>query len=127
MWSTRESSQQIFTFLKIAMNVESRMGTVISRHHLTRIANMVDRTSGKILVGGHCMHGPSPLDGYDLSKGNFYAPTLIEDVSTGDEMWKEEVFGPVAVVKRFSVRPSSFSNRIGAIVNLHCCRRSKRR
>ncbi len=51
------------------------------------------------------MLGPSPLDGFNLSKGYFYAPTIIEDISPEDEIWKEEIFGPVVVVKRFSVRP----------------------
>lgn len=50
------------------------------------------------------MLGPSPLDGFNLSKGCFYAPTIIEDISPEDEIWKEEIFGPVVVVKRFSVR-----------------------
>lgn len=64
---------------------------------------MVERCRGQVLAGGHRMLGPSKLDGFDLSSGSFYAPTIIENVSTEDEIWKDEVFGPIAVVQRFSV------------------------
>lgn len=84
------------------LNIQSSMGTVISPQHLERISCMVQRSGRKIRVGGHRMLGPSSLDGFNLSKGSFYAPTIIEDVSPEDELWKEEIFGPVAVVKRFS-------------------------
>jgi delta 1-pyrroline-5-carboxylate dehydrogenase len=68
------------------------------------------------------MEGKSSLDGFDLSKGSFYAPTIIEDVSPEDELWQEEVFGPVVVVKKFSVSlnrsfcPKLVSNESNTIV-----------
>ncbi|KZT36851.1 aldehyde dehydrogenase [Sistotremastrum suecicum HHB10207 ss-3] len=83
------------------MNPLSSMGTVISTRHLDRIHSMVSRTKGTVLVGGSPMQGPSPLDGFELSKGSFYPPTVISDVSLNDELWTEEVFGPVVVLQRF--------------------------
>ena len=65
---------------------------------------MVKRTSGTVLLGGERMQGLSPLDNFDLSKGSFFAPTIITDIETTDELWQEEIFGPVIVVKKFSVR-----------------------
>jgi len=47
------------------------------------------------------MTGVSDLDGFDFSRGSFYPPTVIADVDVDDEIWQEEVFGPVVVVKRF--------------------------
>jgi len=47
------------------------------------------------------MTGTSALDGFDLSSGSFFAPTVIEDISVEDELWKEEVFGPILVVTMF--------------------------
>ena len=80
------------------------MGTVISLHHLEAIEAMIKRRkSGNILAGGERMIGRSSLDGFDFSRGCFFPPTVIGDVSTTDELWREEVFGPVVVVKRFSV------------------------
>jgi acyl-CoA reductase-like NAD-dependent aldehyde dehydrogenase len=76
----------------LAMNPKSSMGTVISMHHLERIGKMVEgRSSGDILTGGHRLTSTSELDGYDFSLGSFYAPTVIANISTDDELWKEEV------------------------------------
>ena len=65
---------------------------------------MVQRTTGTILLGGKRLSGLSPLDNYDMSKGAFFSPTIVTDIDVTDELWKEEIFGPVVVVKRFSVR-----------------------
>ena len=87
-----------------AMNPSSTMGTVISTHHLKRIDAMVKaRSSGALHAGGEPMTGESALDGFRFSSGSFYPPTVIADVSTSDEIWTEEIFGPVVVVKRFQV------------------------
>ena len=80
------------------------MGSVISPRHLERIEGMLQsRGSSNILAGGTRLVGKSALDGFDFSKGSFLPPTVIADVNVKDELWQEEVFGPVVVVKRFSV------------------------
>ncbi|TFY66554.1 hypothetical protein EVG20_g4530 [Dentipellis fragilis] len=84
-------------------NPRSSMGSVISPLHLEHIHEMVQaRSSGTLLVGGEPMTGVSPLDGFDFAHGSFYPPTVIADVSTDDQIWKEEIFGPVVVVKQFT-------------------------
>ncbi|KAF5322811.1 hypothetical protein D9619_000478 [Psilocybe cf. subviscida] len=85
-------------------NPKSTMGTVISAHHLQRIDAVVKRAAktATVLTGGEPLSGTSELDGFDFSKGSFYPPTVITDVETSDEIWQEEVFGPVVVVKRFA-------------------------
>jgi len=62
-----------------------------------------ENAGSKVLLGGERLFGPSELDGFDFSNGAFYPPTVITDVAIEDEIWKEEVFGPVVVVKQFSV------------------------
>ena len=82
------------------------MGSVISLHHLQRIDDIVKRAKdagSKILSGGERLSGQSELDGFDFSRGAFYSPTIITDVALEDEIWTKEVFGPVVVVKQFSV------------------------
>jgi acyl-CoA reductase-like NAD-dependent aldehyde dehydrogenase len=80
------------------------MGSIISLRHLERIEDMLRRLgNSNILAGGTRLVGKSALDGFDFSKGSFLPPTIIADVNVGDEIWQEEVFGPVVVVKRFSV------------------------
>lgn len=49
------------------------------------------------------MMGKSLLDNFDFSHGSFYPPTVISDVDVSHELWQEEIFGPVVVVKKFSV------------------------
>lgn len=49
------------------------------------------------------MTGISPLDTFDLSQGSFFAPTVIEGVEVEDELWQEELFGPVLVATKFNV------------------------
>jgi hypothetical protein len=87
------------------MNPQSAMGSVISARHLERIHRMVEtRSSGTILTGGEPLKDRSSLDGFNFSRGCFYPPTVIEDVSLEDDLWKEEVFGPVVVLRKFEVR-----------------------
>ena len=95
-----------FSNLNIAMNPASTMGTIISESHLQRIERMVDErpTTARILAGGNRLTGVSTLDRFDFSQGSFYPPTVIDGVETHDELWREEVFGPVVVVKKFMVR-----------------------
>ncbi|KAJ3871330.1 aldehyde dehydrogenase domain-containing protein [Lentinula edodes] len=84
------------------MNPKSTMGSVISLRQLERIEGMVGRTRGRIIEGGKRMSGISDLDGFDFGGGSFFPPTVITDISVEDELWREEVFGPVVVVKRFT-------------------------
>jgi acyl-CoA reductase-like NAD-dependent aldehyde dehydrogenase len=94
------------------------MGTVISLRHLQRIEAMVSRrgTNTQILAGGERMLGTSSLDEFDFAQGNFFAPTVIANVDIQDELWQEEIFGPVVVVKSFEVtimRKSFFQAKHG--------------
>ncbi len=79
------------------------MGTVISPQSLARIEGMMSRTKGKVIIGGQRMTGVSELDGCDFSQGSFFPPTVVTELEITDELWVEEVFGPVVVVKKFSV------------------------
>jgi len=93
-----------FPQLFSASNPQSSMGSVISSKHLERIEQMVqNRKSGEIVAGGERMIGESALDDFDFSRGSFYPPTVITGVDTNDEIWQEEIFGPVITVKKFRV------------------------
>ena len=88
----------------VALNERTTMGTVISHQQLERIEKLVQRPHiGNVLAGGQRLSGLSPLDGHDYSKGSFFPPTVISDVHLDDDLWREEVFGPVVVVRRFYV------------------------
>ena len=81
------------------------MGSIISEEHLKRIEAMLasDRKA-KILAGGQRLTEKSTLDEFDFSQGSFFPPTVVTNVSTEGTLWREEIFGPVVVVKQFKVR-----------------------
>ena len=91
------------------------MGTIISETHLQRIEKMVAGRPKKarILAGGERLTGPSALDKFDFSQGIFYPPTVIDGVETHDDLWREEVFGPVVVVKKFVVSKAAITFALG--------------
>ncbi|KAG9317385.1 Aldehyde/histidinol dehydrogenase [Chiua virens] len=83
-------------------NPQSSMGSVISSKHLERIERMVqNRKSGELVTGGERMTEKSTLDNFAFSRGSFYPPTVITNVDIEDEIWQDEIFGPVVVVKKF--------------------------
>lgn len=90
------------------MNPDSMMGSIISEKQLNHIKSIVqdaEQASLKFMTGGYRMTGKSNLDGSDLSKGYFYAPTVVAERDatklTQQRIWKEEVFGPVIVVTSY--------------------------
>lgn len=90
--------------LEKALNPESTMGSIISHEHLERIESMLASDSkAKILAGGKRLTGKSLLDEFDFSQGAFFPPTVVTNVSTEGTLWREEIFGPVVVVKQFKV------------------------
>jgi len=91
------------------LNPKSTMGPVISAAALERTSRMVSASPRPVAVGGFRMFADSPLDGFKISEGYFYAPTVIVDVEPGDELFQEEVFGPVVTVTRFETESEAVS------------------
>jgi aldehyde dehydrogenase (NAD+) len=78
---------------------ETEVGTISCRRQYDSVLRhlQISRQEGaSVLAGG----GP-PTDPA-LASGLFIAPTILGDVTTGMRVVQEEIFGPVAVVQRFS-------------------------
>ncbi|GJN03539.1 hypothetical protein PR202_ga20994 [Eleusine coracana subsp. coracana] len=74
-----------------------RLGPVVSEGQYEKIKKFVANAKSEgatILTGG--------VRPKHLEKGYYIEPTIITDVSTSMEIWREEVFGPVLCVKEFS-------------------------
>jgi len=74
------------------------LGPLISAAQFARAHGMVERATGagaRVLTGGRRATGPG------LDRGHFLQATLLADVDTTGEIWREEVFGPVLVATRF--------------------------
>ncbi len=93
------------------------MGALVSREHFDRVMSYVD--SGKaegarVVAGGH-----SVIDG-DLANGNFIAPTIFADVTPDMRIAREEIFGPVLAVRRWSDETDMLAEVNGLDVGLTC-------
>jgi betaine-aldehyde dehydrogenase len=74
-----------------------RMGPVVSEGQYEKVLKFIStaKTEGATILTG----GARPTH---LKKGFFVEPTIITDVTTSMNIWREEVFGPVLCVKTFS-------------------------
>lgn len=62
----------------------SEMSRIISTGHVERLKGLVEKTNGKIVIGGET----------DVSE-RYVAPTIVRDVTGDDSLMSEEIFGPV--------------------------------
>ncbi|RJQ91309.1 gamma-aminobutyraldehyde dehydrogenase [Amycolatopsis panacis] len=76
---------------------DTDLGPLVSWRQRDRVAAMVERArndGARIVVGGGAPGG-------ELSRGAYYAPTLITDADQRSEIVQEEVFGPVLTALPF--------------------------
>jgi aldehyde dehydrogenase (NAD+) len=89
---------QSFT-LGNALDPATIIGPVISEGSAQRIMGMIDRAKaeapGSLLLGGRRGQG-------ELATGSFVEPTIFADVAQDSYIAREEVFGPVLTIMRFS-------------------------
>ncbi|KAK2388698.1 betaine aldehyde dehydrogenase 1, chloroplastic [Trifolium repens] len=74
-----------------------RLGPIVSEAQYKKVLNFIATAKSEgatILTGGRRPE--------HLQKGYFVEPTIVTDVTTSMQIWREEVFGPVLSVKTFS-------------------------
>jgi acyl-CoA reductase-like NAD-dependent aldehyde dehydrogenase len=78
---------------------ETQMGAINTRAHLDRVQSYIDagKAEGARLVAG----GARP-SGKEFEKGYWLRPTVFADVEQGMKIAREEIFGPVLSVLRWS-------------------------
>jgi aldehyde dehydrogenase (NAD+) len=74
------------------------LGPLISAAQRDRVSAYVSASDR----GGKIRYGGEPLTGGQFGAGFFFQPTLVDDVDAGSTIFREEVFGPVLTVTRFS-------------------------
>ena len=83
--------------LEVSPADEDDVGPVINEVQLNNMLTAVERARKKgagILIGGHRLTDPEHRHGF------YMAPTLIENVSSQDEISTTELFGPIACLYR---------------------------
>lgn len=81
------------------MDKDVRMGPLVSKEHFNDVLNYIEigKNEGAKLVCG----GKKP-EGKEYEKGFFIEPTIFTNVTSDMRIVKEEIFGPVLVIQRFS-------------------------
>jgi len=80
------------------MDPDTEMGGMVNENQLLEVDKAVKeavKAGATLRCGGERFSEP-PLD-----KGCFYKPTILTDVDSGMPCYKNEVFGPVLVVKKY--------------------------
>ncbi|MFZ4671987.1 MAG: aldehyde dehydrogenase family protein [Flavobacterium sp.] len=81
--------------LKLGIDETSNLGPLITKKQQITIQSFIDnaiKSGGRVLCGGR-----PPIE-INLSKGNYFLPTLIDNISVNDEISQIELFGPVATL-----------------------------
>jgi acyl-CoA reductase-like NAD-dependent aldehyde dehydrogenase len=87
------------------LNEKTHVGSLISRKQWETVHSYVElgkQEGAEVLVGGGRPAGdeaPSHSDG--TSKGHFYLPTALGNVTNRMRVAQEEIFGPVVTIQRF--------------------------
>jgi succinate-semialdehyde dehydrogenase / glutarate-semialdehyde dehydrogenase len=74
------------------------IGPLIDERALDKVAEHVEDA---VAHGARLLAGGNRLEGGDLARGAFYAPTVLADLTGEMLISREETFGPVAAVARF--------------------------
>jgi acyl-CoA reductase-like NAD-dependent aldehyde dehydrogenase len=81
------------------MDAETQIGPLVSKDQRDTVAAAVQRATKE---GAVITTGGSQPEGEQYNRGAFYQPTVITGVNEQHTIWREEVFGPVAVVRPFT-------------------------
>jgi len=78
---------------------DTEMGPLISAEHRDKVEAYVNEA---VKAGGNLIVGGSSPDGEEFKNGFFFEPTLFRDCTEDMAIVREEVFGPVITVEKFS-------------------------
>lgn len=95
------------------MDPDTDMGPIVDEYQLSSVIEGVEKAKadpkcGKLLLGG------SRLTEAPLDKGNFFPPTIFDNVNPESFLAQEELFGPVLAV----IRVKNFEEAIAAANNV---------
>ncbi|MDD5691962.1 MAG: aldehyde dehydrogenase family protein [Candidatus Omnitrophica bacterium] len=85
--------------LGLAEDFQTQMGPLISDSQRKKVIAYIEKAKAegaKVVCGGRIP------DASELKNGYYFEPTVLVDVSSHSHVFKEEVFGPVALIHKFS-------------------------
>ena len=81
------------------LDPESTMGPLVSDREVRKVADMV---AAAVNAGAHLAVGGGAPAGVDYASGNWFAPTILTDVKPDMDIARQEIFGPVLPIVRFT-------------------------
>lgn len=81
------------------LDPETRMGALISEKHLQSVDAFV---KGAVAQGATLLYGGERYTEGSCKNGPFYRPTIVGGIRPDMDIWKDEVFGPVLSVIKYS-------------------------
>ncbi|EKQ54844.1 MULTISPECIES: aldehyde dehydrogenase family protein [unclassified Clostridium] len=96
-----EKLKQRATKIKVGNGIDrdTKMGLLISRDHMEKVLSYIEigiNEGARLVCGGHRI-----VDN-GMDKGFFIEPTIFADTTPDMRIVKEEIFGPVLVIQKFS-------------------------
>ena len=73
-----------------------------ARYVMLKLLERAREQGARIRCGGRFAEGPSADGSLQLENGFFYLPTVITDLEPGSRLIREETFGPLLTVERFT-------------------------
>ena len=82
-----------------SLDHETQMGPLISEAQRKRVIDFVEsaKKEGAVLICG----GKAPEEA-KFKNGFFFEPTVFANVLSGSRLFREEVFGPIAIINKFT-------------------------
>jgi betaine-aldehyde dehydrogenase len=85
--------------LGLADDFQTQMGPLINDAQRKKVIAYIEKAKAegaKLICGGRIPESP------ELKNGYFFEPTVLVDVNAHSHIFKEEVFGPVVLINKFS-------------------------
>lgn len=101
----------------IPTDPETTMGALVSRQHFDRVMGYIDSAKSegaRAVTGGHAVTEGA------LANGCFIAPTIFTEVTPEMRIAREEIFGPVLAVRRWSDEAAMLEEVNSLDVGLTC-------
>jgi acyl-CoA reductase-like NAD-dependent aldehyde dehydrogenase len=80
------------------LNEDTRMGALISEKHIESVETFVNNA---VAAGARLIYGGKRYTDGDCKNGSFYMPTILGDIRTDMDIWKNEVFASVLCVIKY--------------------------
>ena len=85
--------------LGLADNFETQMGPLINDAQRKKVIAYIEKAKAE---GAKLVCGGRIPESAELKNGYFFEPTVLVDVNVRSHIFKEEVFGPVVLINKFS-------------------------